>query len=141
MIDIPKYEVGSNIIIQKTVGKDDTGLNFGSGKLNTLFATPSLVALMIEAAVDLVDGKLPDGLVSICLNAEVTHEDTTILGETVSIKVEVEHVNGNHIFLRMIAYDEVGIIGQGSIERIIVSEKSLLDKAYKRAENLQSLNF
>jgi fluoroacetyl-CoA thioesterase len=141
MIDIPKYEVGSNIIIQKTVGKDDTGLNFGSGKLDTLFATPSLVALMIEAAVELVDGKLPEGLVSICRTAEVTHENTTILGETVSIKVEVEHINGNHIFLKMLAYDETGTIGTGSTERIIVNENALLNKANKRAELLQNKNF
>ena len=141
MLDIPKIEVGSNITIQKTVHKDDTGLKYGSGQLDTLFATPSLVALMIEGAVQLLDKKLPEGFITICKKAEVTHEDTTILGETVSVHVEIEKVNGNQVKFKMTAYDEVGLIGTGTNERVIVNKKALLEKANKRAEKLENLDF
>ena len=141
MLDIPKIEAGSNITIQKTVHKEDTGLKYGTGQLDTLFATPSLVALMIEASVQLVDKKLPEGFITVCKTAEVTHEDTTLLGETVSIQVEVARVNGNHIEFKMIAYDEVGLIGSGTHERLIVNKKALLQKAARRAEKLENLDF
>jgi len=141
MLNIPKIEVGSSITIQRTVHKEDTGLKYGSGKLDTLFATPSLVALMIEASVELIDKTLPEGFITICKRAEVTHEDTTILGETVSVSVEVIAFNGNQINYKMIAYDEVGMIGSGLHERIIVNKKALLEKAHKRAEKLENLDF
>lgn len=141
MLNVPKVEVGSNITVQRTVQKEDTALNYGSGKLEKLFATPSLVALMIEASVKLLDDKLPEGFITVGKKTEVVHEKTTVLGETISVNVEVEKFDGNRINLKMTAYDEVGIIGRGFHERIIVNKKSLLEKAQKRAEKLENRDF
>ncbi|WP_432665794.1 thioesterase [Wukongibacter baidiensis] len=141
MLNVPKVEVGSNITVQRTVQKEDTALNYGSGKLEKLFATPSLVALMIEASAKLLDDKLPEGFITVGKKAEVVHEKTTVLGETISVNVEIEKFDGNRINLKMTAYDEIGIIGRGSHERIIVNKKSLLEKAQKRAEKLDNRDF
>ncbi len=141
MLNVPDVEVGSNITVQRTVQKEDTALNYGSGKLEKLFATPSLVALMIEASVKLLDDKLPEGFITAGKKAEVVHEKTTVLGETISVKVEVEKFDGNRINIKMTAYDEIGIIGRGAHERIIVNKKALLEKAQKRAEKLENRDF
>lgn len=141
MIEVPKVKVGSNITIQRVVREEDTALNYGSGKLEKLFATPSLVALMIEASVKLIDDKLPEGFITVGKIAKVVHEKATILGETVSVKVEVREFDGNNIILEMIAYDEIGTIGRGTHQRIVVNKKSLLEKATERAAKLQNMDF
>lgn len=141
MLEVPNVKVGSNITIQRVVREEDTALNYGSGKLEKLFATPSLVALMIEASVKLIDNKLPEGLITVGKTAKVEHEKATILGETISVKVEVKEFDGNNIMLDMIAYDEIGTIGRGTHQRIIVNKKSLLKKATERAAKLQNVGY
>lgn len=141
MLEIPNIKIGSNIAIQRVVKEQDTALNYGSGKLEKLFATPSLVALMIEASVMLIDDELPEGLISVGKMAKVVHEKPTILGETVSLKLEVKEFDGSNVILEMIAYDEIGIIGKGTHQRIIVSKSSLLKKANARAAKLENKDF
>ncbi|QEK11748.1 hypothetical protein FQB35_04855 [Crassaminicella thermophila] len=141
MLNTPKIQVNSSLTIQRKVTEEDTALNYGSGKLEKLFATPKLVALMIEVSVKLIDDKLPEGFITVGKMAEVVHEKPTILGQTVSIKVEVKRFDGNKILLDMVAFDEVGIIGRGTHERIIVNKKALLERANKRAEKLANKDF
>lgn len=141
MLEIPNIEIGSNITIQRVVKEQDTALNYGSGKLEKLFATPSLVALMIEASVKLIDDELPEGLISVGKMSKVVHEKPTILGETVTLKLEVKEFDGSKVVLEMIAYDEIGIIGKGNHQRIIVNKNSLLRKANERAAELENKDF
>ncbi|MGI6584591.1 MAG: hypothetical protein GX301_10455 [Gracilibacteraceae bacterium] len=51
---IPEFSTGMSKSVQKVISKEDTALNFGSGALKTLLATPTLAALMIEAAVNVI---------------------------------------------------------------------------------------
>lgn len=134
-------EIGKNIVLQKTVMEDDTGSNYGSGKLDTLLATPPILDLIIKASVKLVDNLLDDEYVSVASNISFYHEKATMIGESISVKVEVTKQIGNLIFLDAIAYDEIGIIGRGKHERAIVNEKSLLEKASKRADKLKNVNY
>ena len=141
MLEVPKIEIGSNTTIQRVVKEEDTALNYGSGKLENLFATPSLVALMIEGSVKLIDDKLTEGFITIGKMVKVVHEKPTVLGETISVKIEVKEFNGNDITLEMIAYDEIGVIGRGEHQRIVVNKRALLEKANKRSEKLQNMDF
>lgn len=141
MIEIPSIEIGTSITIQKKIVEEDTALNYGSGKLETLLATPSLVALMIEAAVNTVDHKLPEGMITVGRAMEIVHEKPTGIGATVSVKVEVKDFDGVKILFEMTAYDEIGVIGRGSHERIIVNKDALLERASLRAEKLKNMDF
>ncbi len=141
MMEIPNIKVNSSLKIQKKVSKEDTALNYGSGKLENLLATPSLVALMIEASVKLIDDNLPDGIITVGKMAQVIHEKPTFLGETVTLKVEIKSYDKSKILLEMVAYDEIGIIGTGIHERIIVNKDSLIKRANKRASDLENKNY
>jgi predicted thioesterase len=141
MLELPKIEKGTSIIIQREIKEEDTALNYGSGRLENLLATPSLIALMIEGAVKLVDDKLPDGVITVGKMIQIEHEKPTGLGATVSVKVEVKECDGVKILFDILAYDEIGMIGRGSHERWIVSKKSLLQRASERAEKLRNKDF
>lgn len=141
MIKIPEIPIGESLTIQKVVTESDTALNYGSGKLEQLFSTPSLVAMMIEASAKLLDDHLPEGYITIGQMAQVIHEKPTVLGETVSIKVEVTAFDGNKVQLNMHAYDEIGPIGLGSHVRAVVHKDSLLNKASERVDVHENRDF
>ena len=141
MLEKIKIEVGTSLTIQKKVGAKDTAINYGSGKLDTLLATPSLVALMIEASVKAIDDKLPEGYITVGTMTKVEHENPTILGATVSVKVEVKDFDGQKIVFDVVAYDEIGRVGKGMHERVIVNMDALQRKASERAEKIHSKNF
>lgn len=141
MIDAPKIEIGESLTVQKVVNEHDTGLNYGTGKLKEFFAMPSLLALMIEASTKLLDDGLPEGFCTVGYQACITHEKPTMLGETVSVKIEVKSYDGNRIELEMLAYDEIGVIGKGTHVRAIVNQDSLVKRAAKREEKLENMDF
>lgn len=132
MINVPVFHPGEFITIQKIVTQEDTAIHYGSGALDTLLATPSLVALMIEAATRLVDSRLPEGFVSVGKSLSITHEKPTVLGETVTVKVSVVSQASNYLQLEMEAFDEEGPIGHGTLDRYIVNRMSLMIKAAEK---------
>ena len=141
MIDIPKFEIGESLTIQKVVSDHDTGLNYGTGKLTEFFAMPSLLALMIEASAKLLDERLPEGFCTVGYEADMRHEKPSMLGETVSVKVEIKNFDGNRVVLGMTAFDEVGIIGKGTHVRAVVNKNSLVERAKVREAKLNSIDF
>lgn len=129
----PEYQVGDTITIQKRITDEDAALTYGSGELDSMLATPSLVALMIEASSRLLDIRLQKEYTSAGLQVSVTHLNPSPIGNTVSMKVTIREIIGNHIQLDMEAYDEMGIIGTGSHERVIVNKDGIKAKAASRS--------
>jgi len=127
--------------IQKKVGEADTSKHYGSGTLGDVFSTPALVAMMIEASAKCVDEHLGDEFISVGKMSQVVHENPTLLGENVSVKVTVTEADRYHVMIEMEAFDEVGLIGTGRHERIIVSKESFFKKADERSGKLESQDF
>lgn len=141
MVNTSVFRKGDTLTIQKKITEKDTALKYGSGKLEKLFATPSLVAMMIECSSQLLDDKLPEGFITVGKVAYVNHEKPTYLGEIVSVKVIVEAFDGVKVILRMNAFDEVGPIGSGFHHRYVVNKQALLKKAHERETKLDSHNY
>ena len=132
---------GDTYTVQKVVESGDTFLNYGSGELEKLFATPSLVALMIKASVDLIDPTLEEGFISVGKSSWVIHDKPTILGETVSVTVTVKEIEATRVFLEMEAFDELGVIGRGDHERYVVNKEAFFKRVKERAKKLESKDF
>ena len=138
MLSMPNIKIGESITIQKKVTESDTAINYGSGKLDNLFATPSLVALMIEASTTLLDDRLEEGFITVGKTVQVEHEKPTILGQTISLKVTIREYKDNRIKIDMEAFDEIGKVGSGYHERIIVNKSNLLKRASLREMPLEN---
>lgn len=130
-----RVAVGDRIVIQRAVRMEHTAANYGSGQLGDLLATPGLVGFMIEAAVELIDPKLPKGFRSVGIMAQVEHTKPTLLGATVSVEMEVREFDGEKVLLAMKAFDEIGEIGNGLHRRAIVNREALHLKAERRAQS------
>lgn len=137
MIDASIFKKGETLTIQKKITVEDTSLKYGTGKLKELFASPSLVAMMIEASAKLLDDKLPEGYITVGKIAYVNHAKPTYLGEVVSVKVTIEECDTARIKLVMQAFDEVGEIGTGYHHRYVVNKEALLKRAKERESKLE----
>ncbi len=132
MSPFEKFFIGMTLTLQKKVTIDDTALNYGSGKILDLFATPKLVAFMVEASSQLIDSKLADGFVSVGNSLEVDHFKPTLIGSTVTIEVKVIGYEKERYIIHMVAFDEFGQIAEGKHTRSIVNYLSLMQKAKSR---------
>jgi fluoroacetyl-CoA thioesterase len=128
----PGIVLGDRHLVRRIVNEEDTAGNYWNTDVGKLLSTPSLVAMMIESCVELVDSRLPEGFMSVGKSAQVTHEAPTVLGATVSMIVEIESFDGYHIRLRMEASDESGLIGTGYHERSIVNAQWMRLKITRR---------
>ncbi len=133
-------EPGMEYMIQKTVAYEDTTVSFGRSGLETLFSTPALVSMMIEACVSLVGHNVPDGAITVSRHMQLTHEKPTLQGMTVTVKATIDRIEGNTIYFDLICYDEVGPIAKGRMERHIVNKDALIHRAHARADVLEDMN-
>ncbi|HYC46007.1 MAG TPA: thioesterase family protein [Burkholderiales bacterium] len=101
------------------VGTRDTAPHVGSGKIKVL-ATPVMVSLMEEAALNAVEGLLPAGHQTVGTRLDITHVAATPVGMRVTAGAEVTAVEGRRIVFRVWADDEAERIGEGVHERIVV---------------------
>lgn len=132
MSPFEKFFIGMTMTLQKKITIDDTALNYGSGQILDLFATPKLVAFMVEASSQLMDAKLADGFVSVGNSLTVDHFKPTLIGSTVTIEVKVVSYENDKYMIDMVAFDEFGQIADGKHSRSIVNYASLMQKARER---------
>jgi fluoroacetyl-CoA thioesterase len=101
------------------VGTRDTAHHVGSGKIKVL-ATPVMIMLLEEAALNAVEGLLSPGYQTVGTHLDVSHIAATPVGMRVDAHAELTAVDGRKLSFRVWAEDEVERIGEGTHERIIV---------------------
>ncbi|HKJ50891.1 MAG TPA: thioesterase family protein [Gammaproteobacteria bacterium] len=101
------------------VGTRDTAHHVGSGKIKVL-ATPVMIMLLEEAALNAVEDLLPPGYQTVGTHLDVSHIAATPVGMRVQACAEVTGVEGRKLTFRVWAEDEVERIGEGTHERIVV---------------------
>ena len=113
------------------VEREDTAYEVGSGSL-LVYATPCMVALMEGAACDAIAEYLPEDKTSVGTMLNISHVSATPVGLEVRAEAEITAVEGNKLCFKVSAYDEAGLIGEGTHERFIVSSQRFLDKTYSK---------
>lgn len=121
-------EVGMKGRAETVVTQDNTAQAVGSG-LVPVFATPYMIALMENAAVNAVQARLAPDEGTVGTRLDVTHDAATPIGMKVWAVAEVTAVEGRKITLAVAAYDEAEKIGGGTHERFIIKPERFLIKA------------
>lgn len=114
------------------VGTRDTAPHVGSGKIKVL-ATPVMVGLMEEAALNAVEALLPVGHQTLGTRLDISHIAATPVGLRVTAGAELSHVEGRRLVFRVWAEDEFDRIGEGTHERIVVNVARFDERAQKKA--------
>ena len=126
-------EVGMKGRAEDVVREENTAQAVGSGTL-PVFATPAMTALMEKAAWTSLAPYLEEGESTVGTKLEITHDSATPLGLKVWAESEVTAVEGKRIVFHVSAYDEKGLIGQGTHEHFLITNDRFLAKAGRKLE-------
>ncbi len=111
--------------------REDTAAEVGSGSL-LVYATPCMVALMEGAACEAIASCLGEDQTSVGTELNIRHVSATPVGMEVRAEATVTAVEGRVITFEVKAYDEAGLIGEGSHKRAVVSTQKFLDRTYAK---------
>jgi predicted thioesterase len=123
-----ELKVGISYTSEKVVTKDDTAIKYGSG-LVEVFATPALVGLMENAAMNTVLPYLAEGTNTVGVEIQITHSKATPVGMRVRSTATLTKIDGKRLHFEVIAFDEKGEIGRGTHDRYIIDVERFMIKA------------
>ncbi|MFI3318594.1 MAG: thioesterase family protein [Rikenellaceae bacterium] len=113
------------------VDSANTAIALGSGDME-VFATPAMVALMENAAMNAVSAALAEGMTTVGTEISTSHIKASALGAKITATAVVTEVEGRKITFNVGAVDEDGIIGEGVHTRFIVDREKFLSKVNKK---------
>ena len=120
------HKIGLQYETTLTVNEQHTAKTMGSGELD-VFSTPTMVALMEEAAPALEEGQ---GTVGTSMN--VQHISSTPVGMKVKAKAIIVEVNGRELVFSIEAHDEKNLIGKALHTRVIIDNDKFLAKTQSK---------
>ena len=120
-------EIGLKHTSQLTVTDDVTAVKMGSGDMPVL-ATPAMMALMENAAMQAVADELPEGCTTVGGHIASSHLKPSKVGDTVTATAEVVKVDGKKIEFKVLAYSGDVLIGEGTHLRFGVDRERFMSK-------------
>ncbi len=126
-------EIGLKGRAETAVTPENTAAAMGSG-LVPVFATPAMVALMEQAAASSLTPFLEEGQGSVGVHLDITHQSATPVGLKVWAESQVTAVEGKQITFSVAAYDEAGLIGQGTHKRACITVERFLAKTEQKKQ-------
>ncbi len=125
--------VGTKGRAEDVVNESNTAKTACSGALD-VFGTPFMCALMEKAAWTSIAPYLNEGEGTVGTKLNISHVSATPVGMKVWAESEVTLVDGKRIELKVAAYDEKGLIGEGTHERFIITNDRFTAKAARKLE-------
>lgn len=119
-------KIGLSHTSHLTVTPAETAVVIGSGDMDVL-ATPSMLALMENAAMLAVAPHLPEGSTTVGGHIESSHLHPTAVGMTISATATLEKVDGRKLHFTVNAFQGDTMIGSGTHLRFIVDRAKFLD--------------
>jgi fluoroacetyl-CoA thioesterase len=108
------------------VTADKTAISFGSGTLE-VFATPAMIALMEQTAMESVAQFLPEGFVTVGTEVSVKHFKAALPGKVVTCLSKLIQSEDKKLVFEVSASDPFGLIGKGIHKRYIVDKQEFVD--------------
>lgn len=119
--------IGLSYTATTTVNPNNTALALGSGDME-VFATPAMVALMENAAMNAVAPHLEAGQTTVGTQITTSHIKASALGATISATATLTAVDGRSLTFAITAREGDKVIGEGSHTRFIVDRERFLAK-------------
>lgn len=119
------------------VSDANTAERFGNAGAR-VYATPMLVALMEQAAIDAIRSTLLPGEGSVGTKIEMQHLAATPVGMTVTARAELVELAGRKLIFDIVASDEMEVVGKCRHERFVVGDMAaFLAKTTKKQKTIE----
>lgn len=125
MRSIPPGATGSFAL---TVAREHLASQFKDASLPPVLATPIMILMMENAALDAVRAYLGPGESAVGSSINVRHLAATTVGQRVVATAVVTKVTGRRIEFAVSARDETQEIGNGTHERTVVDVRRLMER-------------
>ena len=99
----------------------------GTGNV-PVYATVMMVGLMEKTCLESVLPYLEPGQDTVGTRVDVSHCKATPVGMKVRCESELVEIERRRLVFRVAAYDEQGLIGEGTHERFIIDTAKFMDK-------------
>jgi len=126
--------VGTRGSHAKTVATADLASQIDPS-LAAVLSTPTMVAMMEQAAMDAIRPFLEAGESSVGMSIEVSHTAATPPGHRARAEAEVAKVEGRRLEFAVRAFDDVEQIGSGSHRRAVVDAAKFNDRLKTKQKN------
>ena len=117
--------------IEQTVTDELCADRIGSG-LVKVFATPMMIALIERTCNESVTPLLDPGQGTVGTRIDVSHCAATPVGMRVWCDSELVEVDRRRLVFSVRAYDQCGLIGEGTHERFIIDSDRFQQKANEK---------
>ena len=119
--------VGITYTSKQSVTDSVLACSLGSGDME-VFATPAMIALMENAAMNCVTEFMEGNETTVGISVKSTHIRATAKGDRVEATAKIESVEGRKIVFSITASDSTGVIGEATHERFVVDREKFLSK-------------
>ena len=120
-------EIGIKGHKEQIVTPEMSAARVGSGLVD-VFATPMMVALIEQTCYESVLPHLDVGQGTVGTLVNVSHLSATPIGRRVWCDSELTEVDRRRLVFSVKAYDEAGLIGEGTHERFVIDTAKFMDK-------------
>jgi fluoroacetyl-CoA thioesterase len=96
--------------------------------LASVLSTPTMVAMIEQAAINAIKPFLDDGESSVGMTIEVSHTAATPPGHRARAEAEVTKVEGRRLEFSVRAFDDVEQIGSGTHRRAVIDAAKFNDR-------------
>lgn len=127
MRPIPVGATGTSTLV---VAPAHLASQFKDAILPPVFATPMMLLIMENAALNAVRSYLDAGESAVGTAVDIRHTAATPVGQRVTAEAEVTCVEGRRITFAVVAHDEIEEIGRGTHERMVID----LDRLTQRLD-------
>lgn len=117
--------------LEQTVTDEVCADRIGSG-LVKVFATPMMIALIEQTCNESVTPLLETGQGTVGTHIDVSHCAATPVGMRVWCNSELIEVDRRRLVFKVAAYDECGLIGEGTHERFIIDSAKFQAKTEQK---------
>lgn len=133
---IPELRPGLTGEARAASSHETSAAALGSGDV-PVYATPAMIALMEQAAVNALAGALPSDKTSVGVQVQVRHLAATPIGMPVRAEARLVSVEGRRLGFRVSAFDAREQIGEGTHERAVVDRDKFVSRtAAKSAQGV-----
>jgi fluoroacetyl-CoA thioesterase len=126
--------IGTKATATLVVKPEHLASRFKDAMLPAVFATPMMIRVMENAALDAIKPYLEPGESAVGTSVDVKHLSATPVGHEVRATAEVVRVEGKRIDYVVSASDEQGEIGKGTHQRIVIDLASFNERLAKKAK-------
>ena len=88
-----------------------------------VLSSPSLITFMQTTCADLMAPFLDSTEMVVSVRIEMSHLASTPIGSTITVRAEIDRVEGNKVYFKIDAYDEVEKIATGYNDMFIINEE------------------